>query len=142
MLWTILLAFALLSTISAVVAWFRRATLSVVSTYVETKQGVEKDKRARAIAETRTATELWAADDDRAIADTATEVPLPSGHVLRVRGRTGVYESEKLARAYLIAKHGDNISAYDAWRKASNGRADELTALYSEVFAWKKARQQ
>jgi len=41
----------------------------------------------------------------------------------------------------LITTHGDNIAAYDAWKKAINCHADELTALYIEVFAWKKGQK-
>jgi len=40
----------------------------------------------------------------------------------------------------MIARHGDNITAYDAWKKASRGKGDELTALFTQVFAWKKTQ--
>jgi hypothetical protein len=71
--------------------------------------------------ETKTASALWAVDD--AFASAA-----PS-------------HSERDARAYLIAKHGDSFKAYDVWGRAMTGRGHELRELFAEITAWQRARR-
>jgi hypothetical protein len=140
MVWSVVLGMTIFAAISGFVAWVTRTATSAVSTYAEIKEDVDRSKRERASAQTKTATELWSAHDARTAAASATEVRLASGHAIHVAGAR-VLQSEQDARAYLIAKHGDNIDAYDAWRKASNGRGDELTVLFAEVFEWKKKQK-
>jgi hypothetical protein len=71
--------------------------------------------------ETKTASELWAADD----AFTATA---PS-------------QSERDARSFLIARHGDSIKAYNVWERAMTGHGQEIRELFAEVAAWKIGRR-
>jgi hypothetical protein len=82
---------------------------------------LEEDYDAPAAAETKAASELWAADD-------AFRSVAPS-------------HSEWEARAYLIAKYGDNSGAYEAWERAMTGRGHELRELFAEVAAWKRERR-
>jgi hypothetical protein len=96
----------------------------------ETTESLARTERERAIAATKTATELWV-DADARIEESADDwIPLkPSG-------------SEKLAREYLIWKYGDNVRAYNAWRAAGKGKgSDGNTALFAEVMAWNKDRK-
>jgi hypothetical protein len=72
------------------------------------------------VPETQTASDLWAADDAFASA--------PPSH------------SERAARAFLIAKHGDTSKAYNTWQSAMTGRGHELRELFAEVAAWKSGR--
>jgi hypothetical protein len=98
-------------------------------------------KRAeRMVTETKTATELWAADDQRHEEATAVEMRQLSGHVHRIPGQKAG-ASEVLAREYLISKYGDNVRAYDAWIEAGKGEgAEGYTALFEEVFEWQKKK--
>jgi hypothetical protein len=67
-----------------------------------------------------TASALWAADD----AFTAM----------------GPSPSERDARAFLIAKHGDSVEAYKVWERAMTGHGDELRELFAAVAVWKSGR--
>jgi hypothetical protein len=124
MLSTILLALVLFSVIGGLAAWLGRGATAVVATYVEAKEGVERSKRERAVVETKTATELWNAD-----AASEFEWVSLSAPYARIRG-------------YLISKHGDNIAAYDAWKKAMKDSGDRPVTIITEAIAWEKEQKQ
>lgn len=123
MLTTILLALVLFSIFGGLAMALGRGATSVVATYVEVKEDVARGKRERAIAETKTANELWNAD-------AASEFKFVSGAVPYDR-----------IRRYLIAKHGDNIKAYDAWKQGLNSKGDELLTIITQAIAWEKGQK-
>jgi hypothetical protein len=116
----ILLALMLFSLIIGLAFWLGRGATAVVAFNAEFKGDAARGKRARAIAETKTATELWAAESRSEFEFVQLSVP-----------------SSPDMRNFLIAKHGDNIAAYDAWTKASKDTGG-LGPLFKEMLAWRK----
>ena len=110
--------------------------------WLEHKKDVKRAKRERAIAaadraraETKTATELWNAEDAGAreywlandIPSLGPASPAP----------------DKITREYLISKYGDNIAAYDVWRgpRRDRDRDGRQQAIRVDAFAWNKERE-
>lgn len=92
--------------------WFTGLMTGILNMPGETKQRERMQAQERARQERMTATEIWLKNRDLA--------PLPS------------------IRDYLIAKHGDNIAAADAWERR---RSKDLDALVRESLAWRNTQK-
>lgn len=110
----------------------------VVESWFRAKKNVERRKRDRAIAETKSATTLWNALDAQAREELLTNPYSESD------------APDKRTREYLVSKHGDNIAAYDAWSPVQEHnknrgvygqvRQDRRHTIIMEAMAWDKER--
>ena len=106
--------------------------MRVMRWWVGSKKNTERRKReraARAVAETNTATQLWTREENIAVGD-----PYSGGRPSDA--------PDKVTREYLISKHGDNIAAYDSWKspRGDDGEGYGRHMIVSEARAWDRER--